>query len=100
MAQYGLINLPLNMGDGSITEQPVAAGVTAAKSSTELSASASSNLTGLEEQVQKFYDISNAAEANKNNIEKFLLGSSCKTASIPLGFLCLKRDPGNLGNFM
>ena len=95
MAQYGLIDLPLNTGDVSITQQPVAAGVTAATSATELAGAASGNLDGLEDQVQKFYDLANTAEANERNIEKFLLGSSCKTAAVPASFLFLRRTPGN-----
>lgn len=95
MAQYGLMELPLNLDDASITAQPVAAGVTAATSSKDLAGEASGNLDGLEDQVEKFYNLAKTAEANQQNIEKFLLGASCKTSAVPAAFLCLRYKPGN-----
>jgi len=88
-AAVGMLKLPINGIDYFTVGQPAAAGLQAETVGKEFAEAANTGLEGLEDQVQTFYDIYNQAEATRQSVEKFILGSSCKTACMdPTMALC------------
>ena len=81
MNNAGIVSI--NPADSLTVHQQAGAGAVAANTARDLATTANLGLNGLEAQVKNFYDLANKAEANKLMIEKFLLGTNCKTASIP-----------------
>ena len=89
MSGSWMLKLPLNALDKFTVDQPSAIGVSANDLATKLSSETNESLDGLEDMVDKFYDLHNQAEASRMSIEKFLLGTSCKAASVSQNCLLL-----------
>jgi hypothetical protein len=106
MSQYGLMTVPVSSSDIYMTQQPVAAGVTAADSAWNLAKHAPLYMEGLEDQVEGFYGLANEAGATLHNIEKFLTGGSCShepsiyKASIDPSLIGLAHYKKSIYNFL
>ena len=93
MQNFGMMSV--NPLDSLTITQPSAAGAAATSTAHDLMTNSNLGLKGLEKQVATFYKLYNQAEENKQMIEKFILGTSCKTAGISENCLLFFPSPKN-----
>ena len=91
MAKAGLVSI--NPLDNYTVPHQAAAGAAAVNSARDFTVGSNLGLRGLEAQVKTFYDLHNKAELNERMIERFILGTSCKTAGLSENCLLLFLSP-------
>ena len=91
----------VNPFDNHTTWHHAAAGAAAIKSARKFKVDSNRGLRGVERQVRTFCDLENKAELNKQMIERFILGTSCKTAGLSENCLLLfLSHPKRMSDFI